>query len=73
MARTQVDLVSNTLCLFFFVHVPCFLSIIFNAPTDSSRSRQALSNEYLIAAIGLDTAENGPFKVWGENERPGDE
>ena len=29
------------------------------------RYRQALSNEYLIAAIGLDTADNGPIKVWG--------
>ena len=31
----------------------------------NGRSRQALSNEYLIAAIGLDTADNGPIKVWG--------
>ena len=28
------------------------------------RSRQGLSNEYLIAKIGFDTAENGPFEVW---------
>ncbi len=31
----------------------------------NGRSRQALSNEYLIAAIGLDTEDNGPIKVWG--------
>ena len=30
----------------------------------SDRSRQELSNEYLIAKIGFDTAENEPFKVW---------
>jgi hypothetical protein len=29
----------------------------------SCRSRQALSNEYLIAKIRFDTAENGPSKV----------
>ena len=28
------------------------------------RSRQALSNEYLIAKIGLDTGENETSKVW---------
>ena len=32
-------------------------SFTFNAPTDTSRSRQGLSNEYLIAKIGFDTAE----------------
>ena len=31
------------------------------------RSRQELSNEYLIAKIGVDTAENGPSKVWDRN------
>ena len=29
----------------------------------SDRSRQELSNEYLIAKIGFDTAENEPSKV----------
>ena len=29
----------------------------------SCRSRQELSNEYLLAKIGVDTAENEPFKV----------
>ena len=32
----------------------------------SCRSRQELSNEYLFAKIGVDTAENGPLKVWKE-------
>ena len=29
----------------------------------SDRSRQELSNEYLVAKIGFDTAENEPFEV----------
>ena len=29
----------------------------------SRRSRQVLSNEYLLAKFGVDTAENGPLKV----------
>ena len=29
----------------------------------SCRSRQELSNEYLLAKIGVDTAENEPLKV----------
>ena len=33
--------------------------------TDASRCRQELSNEYLIAKIGVDTAEIEPSKVWG--------
>ena len=28
------------------------------------RSRRELSNEYLLAKIGVDTAENEPLKVW---------
>ena len=39
-----------------------------------SRSRRELSfqidpnsNEYLLAKIGVDTAENEPLEVWGEN------
>ena len=31
------------------------------------RSRRELSNEYLLAKIGVDTAENEPFEVWREN------
>ena len=30
------------------------------------RSRRELSNEYLLAKIGVDTAENEPLEVWGE-------
>ena len=29
----------------------------------SCRSRKELSNEYLLATFGVDTAENGPLKV----------
>ena len=29
----------------------------------SCRSRQELSNEYFLAKIGVDTAENEPYKV----------
>ena len=46
----------------FFLLSHYFLSIIFNAPTDTSRSRQELSNEYLIAKIGVDTAETDRSK-----------
>ena len=31
----------------------------------SCRYRQELSNEYLLAKFGFDTAENEPLKVWG--------
>ena len=30
------------------------------------RSRRELSNEYLLAKIGVDTAENKPLEVWGK-------
>ena len=30
------------------------------------RSRQELSNEYLLAKIGVDTAENELHEVWGK-------
>ena len=30
------------------------------------RSRRELSNEYLLAKIGVDTDENGPLEVWGK-------
>ena len=33
----------------------------------SVRSRQELSNEYLLAKIGVDTAENEPLQVMGFN------
>ena len=31
------------------------------------RSRRELSNAYLLAKIGVDTAENEPLEVWGDN------
>ena len=31
------------------------------------RSRRELSNAYLLAKIGVDTAENEPLEVWGGN------
>ena len=30
------------------------------------RSRRELSNAYLLAKIGVDTAENEPIEVWGK-------
>ena len=30
------------------------------------RSRRELSNEYLLAKIGVDTAENEPLEAWGK-------
>ena len=31
------------------------------------RSRRELFNEYWLEKIGVDTAENEPLEVWGEN------
>ena len=31
------------------------------------RSRRELSNAYLLAKIGVDTAENEPLEVWGKH------
>ena len=39
-------------------HVP-FLNLLFE--------QIANSNEYLLAKIGVETAENEPLEVWGEN------
>ena len=39
-------------------HVP-FLNLLFE--------QIANSNEYSLAKIGVDTAENEPLEVWGEN------
>ncbi len=33
----------------------------------SSRSRKMLQNDYLVAKIGVDTAENEPPKIWDKN------
>ena len=40
------------------LHVP-FLNLLFE--------QIANSNAYLLAKIGVDTAENEPLEVWGEN------
>ena len=34
------------------------------------RSRRELSNAYLLAKIGVDTAENETLEVWGEKFNP---
>ncbi len=53
-----------------------FIFVYFFTQTDPTRtvqrsalcrSRRELSNEYLLAKIGVDTAENEPLEVWGEN------
>ena len=47
-----------------------FQPFLFIGGFDSSalcRSRRELSNAYLLAKIGVDTAENEPLEVWGEN------
>ena len=54
----------NFLLFFFlFSYVSHIFFHPFSAHKDASRSRQALSSAYLDAKIGVDTAENGPFKV----------
>ena len=53
-----------------------FIFVYFFTQTDPTRtvqrsalcrSRRELSNAYLLAKIGVDTAENEPLEVWGEN------
>ena len=44
----------------FFSLSPCPFS-------QSSFRTDSYSNEYLLAKIGVDTAENEPLEVWGEN------
>ena len=46
-----------------------FQPFLFIGGFDSSalcRSRRELSNEYLLAKIGVDTAENEPLEVWAK-------
>ena len=67
----------QTVCKFSFILFRLFCIIhfhyfIFNFGSflqkthkcKSCRSRQELSNEYLLAKIGVGTAENEPLKVW---------
>ena len=53
-----------------------FIFVYFFTQTDPTRtvqrsalrrSRRELSNAYLLAKIGVDTAENEPLEVWGQN------
>ena len=66
-------LLSSYLSIFCFRPIFPFSSFqpfLFIGGFDSSalcRSRRELSNEYLLAKIGVDTAENEPLEVWGEN------
>ncbi len=48
---------------FSFPMCPIFSFIHFRYTQTPSRSRQALSNAYLDAKIGVDTEENKPFKL----------
>ena len=47
------------------------LADLFNADAKVQMcvSRQELSNEYLLAKFGVDTAENGPLKVCQESPK----
>ena len=44
--------------IFSFFNRPLFLNLLFE--------QIANSNEYLLAKIGVDTAENEPLEVWGK-------
>ena len=65
-------LLSSYLSIFCFRPIFPFSSFqpfLFIGGFDSSalcRSRRELSNEYLLAKIGVDTAENEPLEVWGK-------
>ena len=37
-----------------------------HAREHTEAGRRELSNEYLLAKIGIDTAENEPLEVWGK-------
>ena len=55
----------NFLLFFFlFSYVSHIFFHPFSAHKDASRSRQELSNEYLVAKIGVDTAENDALQLW---------
>ena len=52
---TQVDLVKSFPTVYFFVHVTFLLNLFFKLDPNS--------NEYMLAKIGVDTAENEPLKI----------
>ena len=57
------------LCFRLIFPFSSFLPFLFIGGFDSSalcRSRRELSNAYLLAKIGVDTAENEPLEVWGK-------
>ena len=64
----------QTFCIYILKMLKCLLTISSDIFAElwrlerckkckSDRSRQELSNEYLVAKIGFDTAENEPLKV----------
>ena len=55
-----------TLLLRLFVQIFIFQSLPMSLFSISFRT-DSYSNEYLLAKIGVDTAENEPLEVWGEN------
>ena len=46
----------------FSIFSDFFLQNFENSASSFCRSRKMLQNEYLVAKIGVDTAENGPRK-----------
>ena len=60
----------GALCVMSGGRLPAALFLVFLLDSKgtqvfkSGRSRQELSNEYLLANIGFDTAENEPLEIW---------
>ena len=60
----------GALCVMSGGRLPAALFMVFLLDSKGAkvckccRSRQELSNEYLLAKIGFDPAENEPLKVW---------
>ena len=60
---------SGALCVMSGGRLPAALFLVFLLDSKGAevckccRSRQELSNEYLLANVGLDTVENGSLKV----------
>ena len=72
MFGEKIEIRDQLLPLFIF---SMFIFGYFFTQTDPTRtlqssalckSRRELSNEYLLAKIGVDTAENEPLEVWGK-------